>query len=382
MRTLGWVVLCGITACGGSADSDALLVVSISADRIEGRLPLTVQLDAVVSSGAASDFTWDLAGVTADGASVEHTFLASGLHTVALVATDAAGALAQAAVEIEVGQARCPGTSAPTEPGFVDAPALIEVSGLVASRDNPGVLWVHNDAGDGPYLYALDEDGTLLGRWEVDGAEPRDWEDLAIGSDPETGAGVLYIGDIGDNAESRDSIQVFRVPEPRIGGPGDGVTEAAATLTLTYPERAYDAETLLLDPVTDDLVVVTKSYEGDTRVFRKAAPHADGDVEELILVAELDFDSAPLSGGATTGGDISPLGDAIVIRTYRSEAYLWRRDQAVPLADAFTDQRPCAIALPSEGQGESIGFGADGAGLWSISEGGNIPVNYTPHRWK
>ncbi|MEK9751464.1 MAG: hypothetical protein VW236_07935 [Flavobacteriaceae bacterium] len=34
---------------------------------------------------------------------------------------------------------------------------LKEISGLVVSRKNPGVFWVHNDSGDAPVLYALDQ---------------------------------------------------------------------------------------------------------------------------------------------------------------------------------------------------------------------------------
>ena len=45
--------------------------------------------------------------------------------------------------------------------GTVMAPATREASGIVASRKNPGVLWVHNDSGDTARLFALSYTGKL-----------------------------------------------------------------------------------------------------------------------------------------------------------------------------------------------------------------------------
>ena len=41
---------------------------------------------------------------------------------------------------------------------------------------------------------------------------------MAIGIGPERGVQYLYIGDIGDIDRNRKSIEVYRVPEPEIGG--------------------------------------------------------------------------------------------------------------------------------------------------------------------
>ena len=45
--------------------------------------------------------------------------------------------------------ALCAGTLKPAISGDVDRAGLSELSGLVASRSQPGVLWTHNDSGDG-----------------------------------------------------------------------------------------------------------------------------------------------------------------------------------------------------------------------------------------
>src|SRR6266568_6264490 len=51
------------------------------------------------------------------------------------------------------------------------SPRLVESSGVAVSRAYPGVLWTHNDSGDGPYLYATDLRGPTAAR--CSSLEPR-----------------------------------------------------------------------------------------------------------------------------------------------------------------------------------------------------------------
>ncbi|MDG1484631.1 MAG: hypothetical protein P8R54_33900 [Myxococcota bacterium] len=273
----------------------------------------------------------------------------------------------------------CPEAGEAVVLGTLSDPQLGEVSGVVESLDNPGVLWVHNDSGDEPQLYALSTEGVLRSTWLLTGAQRGDWEDLALGAD-EDGSGLLYIGDIGDNAKARSSINIYRVPEPEVVTT-EGIQGLAwDMMTLTYPDTPMNAETLLLDPQTDDLYIVTKDYGGATGIFRKAAPHAGGESAVLERVAELDFSAAPLAGGATTAGAISADGRYIVVRTYGTRAFIWLRSADMSIGEAFAGE-PCEIILPSEQQGEAIGFSQDGRALWSISEGGGQPVHSVPLVW-
>src|SRR2546425_2345850 len=70
------------------------------------------------------------------------------------------------------------------------SPRLIESSGVAVSHAHPGVLWSHNDSGDGPYLYATDLTGADRGRVLVSGAENEDWEDMALGPCPRRPGGA------------------------------------------------------------------------------------------------------------------------------------------------------------------------------------------------
>ena len=78
-------------------------------------------------------------------------------------------------------------------------PDLGEVSGMVASRSNPGFFWVHNDSGDEPRIFLIDKELNIKMTCSLEGATNRDWEDIAIGPGSVDGKNYLYIGDIGDN---------------------------------------------------------------------------------------------------------------------------------------------------------------------------------------
>ena len=95
--------------------------------------------------------------------------------------------------------------------GRLAAPEATEISGLVASPTQPGVLWAHNDSGDRARIFALRSDGSLMASLDVPGAEATDWEDIAVGP-----GGDLLLGDIGDNKSVRKDIDIYRVPEPRL----------------------------------------------------------------------------------------------------------------------------------------------------------------------
>ncbi len=252
--------------------------------------------------------------------------------------------------------------------GRVNAPELREASGIVASRRNPGLLWVHNDGGHG-LLYAIDEHAQLVETFRLTGVQMTDWEDIAVGPGPDAGVAYLYVGDIGDNNDDRVSAAVYRVPEPVVTPSLASVTTSlpgAVALPFTYADKAHNAETLLLDPATADLYVVTKRGKHPSGVYADPAPQSTTTMD-LAEVDELAFGTGMLAGSnRATGGDISPDGQSILLRTY-SNAFLWKRAGRSVAATLAGD--PCPVALAQEPQGEGIGFSADGKSYFSISEG-------------
>ena len=257
----------------------------------------------------------------------------------------------------------------PVAAGLIQYDPIQEASGIVASRKNPGVLWVHNDSGDAPRLFALTTSGEHLGVYILDSAAAQDWEDIALGPGPEPGQDYLYVGDIGDNEARRDLKQVYRVPEPLVEAgqtPLDTTLTGTATITLRYPDGPADAETLLLDPLTKDLYVITKRST-EVIVLRAAFPPSTTDPIEMQPTATLRLEPVPgasAGGQGAVAGDIAPSGLEVLIKTY-SKVYYWSRSSG---ADALFASPSITLPYVPEPQGEAIGWAADGSGYFTLSE--------------
>ncbi len=254
--------------------------------------------------------------------------------------------------------------------GNVTAPAATELSGLVLSRSQQRVLWTHNDSGDRARVLAVAPDGTALAEVAVAGAENVDWEDIALGPDPE-GGDALYVGDIGDNEGQRSSIVVYRFDEPRVAA-GRSQIALAQRLTLSYRDGAHDAEALLVDPSSGALVIVTKDF-GVTAGVYVADRAREEATTALRRVGELTLGAAE----PVTAGDLSADGRTLVIRTY-DRAFAWSRRAGESLAAALR-RRGCAAHadLLVEGQSEAVALTADGRAFYTVPEGGEPPIR----RW-
>ena len=245
--------------------------------------------------------------------------------------------------------------------GHVGADGATELSGLAVSAAQPGVLWTHNDSGDRPRLLALRTDGSLIAGLDVPGAEATDWEDIAVGP-----GGDLLVGDIGDNAARRDGIDVYRVPEPRLAD-GPAATAPATRLRLTYPDGAHDAESLLADRRTGEVVIVTKQLSGRSGVYTGKLPPRGAPVTATLRHAgDLELGL----GGLATAGDVSADGATIAVRTYTA-LYAWTRRPGRSLAATMTGRRPCTgqVPLGREGQGEAHALARDGRSFFTVPEG-------------
>jgi len=265
--------------------------------------------------------------------------------------------------------ATCPTFLSGRQVGTVSFASINEASGIVSSRKNIDVLWVHNDSGDVARVFAMNLGGGHLGVYYLSGVSATDWEDIAIGPGPVAGESYLYAGDIGDNSAVRSSVKVYRVPEPAVSSTQTPVSVSLGgveTITLVYPDGARDAETLMVDPLNRDIYVVSKR-ESKSRVYRAAYPQSTSVQITMDFVAELPW-------GWATGGEISPTGGEIIIRGY-SNASLWSRASGTSVAEAF-DTAPCSVPLVSEPQGEAICFDPDGYGYFTVSENSYQPVYY------
>ena len=349
------------------------------ADWTRGPAPLTVSFDGTQTRSGAeiTEYHWDIGdGTEYVGPHASHTFVDPGEYDVVLTVTDDQGRSSDTMTRIGVFLPDCPSFEEPVVAGIVSAPAILEASGLVASPAHPETLWVHNDSGHPPHLHAIDTEGASLGVVILEGAGSIDWEDIALGPSPDADGPHLYVGDIGDNRERRDFVTIYRLPEPPLpDDPGTPlVFDDWVALEATYPDGAHDAETLLVDPLTGEILIGTKAFDGVSRFYRYPLPQRPEERVELELVAELDLTPEGFNVYGLpllTAGDLSPDGAHILLRTYTG-ALLWHRGNG-SIVDALAS-RACDVPLAGEPQGEAIGFAPDGQGYWTLSEGADQPL--------
>jgi hypothetical protein len=271
----------------------------------------------------------------------------------------------------EIFKSACQNTllSVSSEP--ITEPALNEISGINAGVRNPDVLWAHNDSGDSARLFALDSTGAVRGSYTLSGATNVDWEDLAVVAGSTPGSGAIYAADIGDNAARRSEIQVYRIDEPLVpvtGPPPASTVADVETFRFTYPDGPHDAEALIIDPVSGDLTIISKSILGGSQsVYSAQGGFAQNSSTVLTNVGVLRLDAGVAN--AVTAADIAADGATIAVRTYGSVKLFHRRDTTTVADALIAPIGPCSVRVLGEAQGEAVGFRGDGDSFVTVSEG-------------
>jgi hypothetical protein len=236
---------------------------------------------------------------------------------------------------------------------------LKEVSGCTFSRRQANTIWVHNDADDGPYIAPLNIVSAVVGpRVKLEGVTEVDPEDIAT-----TATGDIVLADIGDNAEQRTSVQLYRFPEPL----PNARSTAVRRYDLTYPDGAHNAEALFVDPNSSAAFVVTKDPTGVAQVFQ--ANLATTATQTMVLVGTVRATGekgsrANLFSAADSAADSA--GTTIVLRTYQY-GYQFRVPRGDSLA-SFATMKPRRFTVPPMAQAEGLCISPDGRTLVTASE--------------
>ena len=246
-----------------------------------------------------------------------------------------------------------PGCRLYGEPRSVGAVPLVlaEMSGLAASLQHPGVLWSHNDSGNALQVFALDESGKVLATLTLTGAPVTgtDLEDIAVGPcEPGQPRTCLFLADTGDNFERQPQARILRLPEPEQVA---DATLPVETLPFAWPDRPHDCESLVIEPGSGRLAVITKERDslGDVFALPGLAP---GTVAQAVRLGTLH---AP--GNAdflTTAAALHPSGQRLLLRTY-TRVWELRRPGATRLEELL--EGPLAeVPGPSQAQAEAITY--------------------------
>ncbi len=222
-----------------------------------------------------------------------------------------------------------------------------EISGMTYSQRHPGVLYLHNDSSGGPRIYAVDgRTCETLATLTIAGIDARDLEAIGSGRDAR-GRPILWVADIGDNVDSWPEVRLHRVREPKVLRDR---TLKPRTYRFTYSDRPHNAETILTDPNSTRVWVVTKQ---SARGRMYALPRNLS--EQRVNIAR----PVGREGAFVTDGAVSPDASRYVLRDYVD-------------AQVFTGlppgRDPQRVYLPLQLQGEAVTWTSDGAALLVASE--------------
>jgi hypothetical protein len=250
---------------------------------------------------------------------------------------------------------------------------LSEISGLVATETGYVAINDGSDLDSRRRIFFLDRSCAVT-RAVPYPSRPRDTEDLARGRD-----GTLWIGDIGDNGRSRDTVALWKLAP-------NGRTPVLHR--LRYPDGAHDAEALLLNR-DGTPVIVTKDADTPGLYVPTRAPQA-GRTVPMRRVGQFTLPRSTtrnpfyaLGRRVVTGAALAPDGRRVVLRSYADAFEFDVTDGDVPAA--ITGGAPRITPLPDEPQGESITYSTDGTALLTVSETGDqspgtgpVILRYTP----
>jgi hypothetical protein len=317
-----------------------------------------------IAGNAGSSFVSEGGGSSTGGTSVGTggTSVGMGGTSIGTGGTEAAGGTSSAT---------CTSFATPSKVGTIQSSTLYttvevkQLSGMVASRDNANTLYGQCDS-DANLIFVFNETGESLGAITLAGITPEDWEDLSIGV--VSGTDFIYVADIGDNSSSRASIVVHRFPEP---APSDLLVStelsisSVESVTFVYPDNAHNAEAFIVDPQTQDMLIVTKENTGTALVFRApATAFGESGTTTLEKLGEIPTGASGSNASQVGGGDISPSGDAVILRTYGSILLF-------PRLSTWTETflaTPITVPSPTEQQSEGITFNMDGTAWFSAGE--------------
>ena len=255
--------------------------------------------------------------------------------------------------------------------GEIENDDIQEASGIVASLTNDNVIWTHNDSGDSNRIFAMDTQGKHIGEYFLNDSQNRDWEDIAIGPGPEEGLHYLYVGDIGDNFSENDIKHIYRVIEPQLNSSSNFNSiqlDGIESISFQYEDGNRDAETLIIDPLTKDIIIISKREATDVHIYSIPFPQDTDTILTANLIMTKDF--YPNDNFATSqwivGGDISHDGKEILVKSY-TDIFYFSRTSNQSFYDALNNEE---IKFPyiTEPQGEAICWDANISGYYTLSE--------------
>jgi len=239
--------------------------------------------------------------------------------------------------------------------GTISNPSIIEASGLATSYQNRNILWVINDGGNPPALFALSAQGETVGEFTIENAQNRGWEDLASFCLNDTN--FLMIADVGDNFRMRNFYSLYVVKDPDIQkypSQKDNLLDIAWQIKFQYEDGPKDCEAIAVDPQEKRILLLSKRTKPPILYELPLKLKTTDTILTARRIARLTNIPPPTKGdlkgrngkyrSLPTAMDLSPDGKTLIILTYQ-HAYYYRRDTNQTWKEVFL-KKPQIILLP------------------------------------
>ncbi|MEZ6042148.1 MAG: hypothetical protein R3C20_16720 [Planctomycetaceae bacterium] len=263
---------------------------------------------------------------------------------------------------------------------IVDDERINEASGLACSIRDPALLWMHNDSGDLPRLFCVDQTGKTRAVVTLAGVNPFDWEDMC--SFEWQGESWLLVADFGDNARKRGAgnvagtnpvCQLLLIPEPQIPTLVDQVAELTvkptAVVDFIWEDGAHNCESIGVDTSSGQVLMVLKSlphkcglYSFDLSTLMPRNHSSEAKPTGLVTARRVVGFGVPFA----TGMDVSADNRYMAVVTPLT-GFLIHRQLDESWVDAL-QRPPTSLILPPRKQGETVCFSRDGKFLLLNSE--------------
>ncbi len=236
--------------------------------------------------------------------------------------------------------------------GRVNNSILLEGSGIVASRQYPGVFWAHGDSGTEPKLVAFDRTGRIIAEVTIAGAPNTDWEDICADDQ-----GNLYIGDIGNNTKMFPVRYVYQIPEPDPASPPEKAIPYKKRWRYKFPDgKRLDCESLFWH--TGELFVIPRS--SDSTIYR-IVDDEKGDGNSVLEPVQR------LNAAHLSGAEVSPDGTQLVVCSGVG-AWLYPISKSRELKELVDTAKAKRVFFPPSGGVEACCF--DGSDVRLLAERG------------
>lgn len=222
---------------------------------------------------------------------------------------------------------------------------LHESSALVKYQD---VFISLNDSGNENALYVFNKSGELLNTCTIENSTNVDWEALSFDGDT-----TLYIGDIGNNDNTRTDQRIYIVSVKEVISKSE--TEADF-IAFNYPDQKafppaddqlyYDAETIIFR--NDSLFVLTKNrtvpFDGIIKVYGLSTSSGD---QTPKMYPDIELEPTSWMEDSATDGVL--VEDLLFIVTYsKVYVYEWKNESfsktsQVYKFDYFTQKEGIAV---------------------------------------